>query len=80
MNAYDLSLLLCALTLRAMRINLLDIIPYFVFLQVTKLAFNGEVRQQQPRMNRIYFAIFAMVCCFWPLGLVALLKAIKVSP
>ena len=47
-------------------------------LQVSKLQF-AEVREQ-PRMNRIYIAIFAMICCFWPLGLVALLKAIRVSP
>lgn len=47
-------------------------------LQVSKLEF-AEVREQ-PKMNRINIAIFAMICCFWPLGLVALLKAIRVSP
>ena len=47
-------------------------------LQMSKLEFAGV--REQPRMNRINIAIFAMLCCFWPLGLVALLKAIRVSP
>ena len=32
-----------------------------------------------PPMREVYRSIFTLACCFWPFGIIAMLKALKVS-